>query len=239
MKLAAYYRVSTHEQADEGVSLKAQAERIKSWGAAMGHTIEMEFGDPGVSGGVPPMKRLGFKAAVDALERRKIDGLVGLSLDRFSRSVPDILAMVEKFNARDWHIISMRESLDTATATGKFTVTILAAVSELGRGIIGENTREGLAQVRREGRRYSRHVPFGKMLMTDGKLETCVAEMKFVEAAISLTNQGMEQYDIAAWLNEHLGPHPRMNAPWDTRRVTNLVRSAVRLGAMKRRSRGG
>lgn len=237
MRLIAYYRCSTFEQLNEGLSIQTQRARLAAWATACGHEIIAEAEDGGVSASIPPFDRPGFGGAVGALRNRKAEGICAVALDRIARSVTDTLELSEVFVKNEWSLLSMRESLDQKTATGRFTLTILAAAAELERGLAAERTREGLMQVRREGRRYSRHVPFGRTLMADGSLKPNPVEEQFLRTAIERAQEGMEQYDIAAHLNEHLGPHPRLNVAWNVRRVAGLMRSAVRLGLIPKKWR--
>jgi hypothetical protein len=84
------------------------------------------------------------------------------------RSVIDALALVTRFGRNEWALLSMREALDTSTAVGRFTLTILAAVAELERNMIGERTHDALMQLKAEGRRYCGIPPWGKKLGPDG-----------------------------------------------------------------------
>jgi site-specific DNA recombinase len=72
-------------------------------------------------------------------------------LDRLTRSVKDLCSLLELFEKRGVALISVAESLDTASAAGRLVITIMAAVSQWEREAIGERTRDALWHKRRSG----------------------------------------------------------------------------------------
>lgn len=80
------------------------------------------------------------------------DTLVVESFSRLSRSTKDLLDMVEKLTKMDVHLISLKEDLDTKTATGKMMLTVMSALSQFERDLIAERTKEGLKAARARGR---------------------------------------------------------------------------------------
>ncbi len=230
MRLILYTRVSSTEQATEGVSLDAQDERMKAWCSMMGHTPTVVIQDAGVSGSVPPAERPGFKEVIKGLHYKQADGVVISALDRVGRSVIDVLTLITDFDKKGWRIFSLRESLDTSTAVGKFTVTILAAVAELERGMISQRTKEGVAQLKRQGKRYSRSIPWGKQLGENDMLVDCPVEQEVVARLSGWIIEGTRnKVEIARRLNEwHY--HPRMKKPWTEDMVTRMFSIMKRQG---------
>jgi hypothetical protein len=131
VRLICYARVSSTEQAEEGVSLQSQRERIHAWAFAMGHTVVRDVEDAGVSGSIDPEKRAGFRSVLAALAEGHAEGVVAVALDRYSRTVLHMLGLAEKFRAEGWALNSLRESLDSTTTIGRFTLTILAGVAAI------------------------------------------------------------------------------------------------------------
>jgi len=80
------------------------------------------------------------------------DTLIVESFSRLSRSTKDLLEMVEKITKLGVHLISLKEELDTNTATGKMMLTVMSALSQFERDLIAERTREGLKAARSRGR---------------------------------------------------------------------------------------
>lgn len=84
------------------------------------------------------------------------DTLVVESFSRLSRSTKDLLDLVEKLTAMGVHLISLKEDLDTKTATGKMMLTVMSALSQFERDLIAERTKEGLKAARARGRQGGR-----------------------------------------------------------------------------------
>lgn len=135
-----YCRVSTLDQ-----SLDRQTDNIKAAGA------ERIFEE----------KISGAKAHRPELDRmlntlRAGDTLIVDSFSRLSRSTKDLLDMVERITDMGVSIISLKEKLDTTTATGKMMLTMLSALSQFERDLISERTVDGLKAARARGRKGGR-----------------------------------------------------------------------------------
>jgi DNA invertase Pin-like site-specific DNA recombinase len=98
-------------------------------------------------------KRDQLEAALDFV--RTGDVLVATKLDRLARSVADLLAIVARLEAKGvaLRVLSMGgQTVDTGTATGKLTLTMLGAVAEFERSLMLERQREGIAKAKGEGK---------------------------------------------------------------------------------------
>lgn len=83
---------------------------------------------------------------------REGDTLVVESFSRLSRSTKDLLEVVDRLKAMGVNLVSLKEQLDTTTATGKMMLTVLSALSQFERDIIAERTVEGLRAAKARGR---------------------------------------------------------------------------------------
>lgn len=95
-----------------------------------------------------------FEKMLSAL--REGDTLVVESFSRLSRSTKDLLEIVERLTQMNVNLISLKEQLDTTTATGRMMLTMLSALSQFERDIIAERTKEGLKAARVRGRKGGR-----------------------------------------------------------------------------------
>src|SRR5271155_6270871 len=166
MKAIGYVRVSTDKQAERGVSLDAQAEKIRAM--AVVHNAELleiivDGGESAKSLNRPGMARL--LALVDAGE---VQTVIIAKLDRLTRSVKDLCTLLERFERRSVALISVAESLDTGSAAGRLVLNIMTAVSQWEREAIGERTRDALRHKRSQGQRVG-NIPFGSRLGGDGQ----------------------------------------------------------------------
>src|SRR4051794_39164883 len=111
--LAAYTRVSTAGQAASGIGLAAQREAISAAAESGSFTIAEWFEDAGKSGSAM-RKRAGLQAALDAIKRGTVSGLVVAKVDRLGRSY-DVMALVAQAAKEGWRLLVLDVGLDTAT----------------------------------------------------------------------------------------------------------------------------
>ncbi len=83
---------------------------------------------------------------------REGDSVIVESISRFARNTKDLLELTEQLNNKQVQFISMKESIDTKTAAGKFMLTIFGAVAELEREYIKERQREGIEIAKEQGK---------------------------------------------------------------------------------------
>lgn len=131
-----YARVSTAEQ-----NLDRELDALKAYG------VERIFEEK-ITG--TTLNRPQFNKMM--LTLREGDTLVIESFSRLSRSTKDLLETVEKLNQMGVDIVSLKEKLDTTTATGKLMLSMISSISQFERDIIAERTREGLKASRARGR---------------------------------------------------------------------------------------
>jgi len=159
---AIYIRVSTEDQAKHGISLSAQEEALKNYASALGYEILKIYKDQGKSAkdikGRPEMKQM-----LEDAQNHKFQAIFIYKLDRFSRSLRDLIETIEKL--KDWGIdfISLQDKIETTSASGKLMFHIISAFAEFERNVAGERTKFSLNQKAREGNPVSR-APFGYKL---------------------------------------------------------------------------
>ena len=119
-----YARVSTDEQAREGVSLEAQVARIRAYAVAKELELVEVLTDDGISG--KTLDRPALRELVRRCERGEVGHVVVVKLDRLTRRTRDLLALVDDlFLARQIELHSVSESLDTSTPHGRFVLTLV------------------------------------------------------------------------------------------------------------------
>lgn len=80
------------------------------------------------------------------------DTVVIESLSRLGRSTKDLIELMELFNKKQVDLVSLKENINTTTATGKLLFTLISAISQFERDCIVDRTKEGLASARARGR---------------------------------------------------------------------------------------
>src|SRR5712672_3682590 len=151
MRTALYARVST---SDKGQDPEMQLRELREYCQRRDFTIAGEYVDVGVSGSKDSRPELN-KLMLDAA-KRKFDAVVVWRFDRFARSVSHLLRALETFRSVGIEFVSYSEAIDTSTAVGKMTFTVLGAVAELERSLIIERVRAGVRNARAKGKRLGR-----------------------------------------------------------------------------------
>jgi DNA invertase Pin-like site-specific DNA recombinase len=123
-----------------------------------------EYVDRGISGAKDRRPELD-KLMHDA-HKRHVDAVVVWKFDRFARSVSHLLRALETFNSLGIAFVSLSESIDTSTPAGKMVFTVLGAVAELERSLIGERVRAGLRNAKAKGISLGRP-PLKKLTATE------------------------------------------------------------------------
>ena len=83
---------------------------------------------------------------------RRGDTVIVESISRFARNTRDLLDLVERLTEKHVEFVSRKEAIDTTTPTGKFMLTVFAAVAELEREYILQRQREGIAIAKQQGK---------------------------------------------------------------------------------------
>ena len=83
---------------------------------------------------------------------REGDEVIIESLSRLGRSTKDLLNLIEEWNSQGVKLVSLKESIDTSTSTGKLLFTLMSAIAQFERDVIADRTREGLKSARARGR---------------------------------------------------------------------------------------
>jgi site-specific DNA recombinase len=156
MQVIGYTRVSTSEQAIDGVSLGVQAQKIRAYALVKDWTVAEVIRDEGVS--AKHLKRPGLERLLALVKTGEVGVVIVHKLDRLTRSVKDLNSLVELFEKKGVALVSLQESLDATTATGRLMMNLLASVSQWEREVIGERTREAMQHLKAHGQVYSRPV---------------------------------------------------------------------------------
>lgn len=135
-----YARISTEHQ-----SLDRQLDMLEKYGVDKIYNEKMT----GTTRNRPELEKL--------LERlTEGDTVVVESLSRLGRSTKDLISLMETFNSKGVNLVSLKESIDTTSSTGKLLFTLISALAQFERDVIADRTREGLASARARGRKGGR-----------------------------------------------------------------------------------
>ena len=230
----AYLRVSTVEQAEQGVSLDAQRAAVAAYCAMRGLDLVAVVEDAGVSAGTPLADRPGGAELVDAVARRRVSHVVAFKLDRLFRDAADCLTVTGEWDRRGvaLHLVDLGgATVDTSTAMGRFFLTVLAGAAEMERTLIRERTRAALAHKRNLGERVSGEAPFG-FRFVDGRCVADEAEQRILDLVARLRGDGLSLRKIAAELTRR-GLRTRRGTAYSGQGVQGLVAAADKRGGVK------
>lgn len=147
-RAALYARVSTNDQQ----TLAMQNRAMREYAIRRGWMIAMQVRE--VNSGAA--KREAREKLLEAARRREIDLVLVWRLDRWGRSVTDLLATLQELQHLGVGFVSLTEALDLTTPAGRAMAGLLAIFAEFEREILRERTRAGLAHARANGKRLGR-----------------------------------------------------------------------------------
>ncbi|MFO0575433.1 MAG: recombinase family protein [Polyangia bacterium] len=221
-----YVRVSTQEQATEGVSLDAQRDRLRTYCKVHGIKLIDIKADEGISGST--LDRPALQAALQMLRRGRANTLIVAKLDRLSRSLRDVCALVDElFSDERYHLLSLCGMVNTHSAAGRMVLMNLANYNQFEREMISERTRDALQHMKAQGVRLG-PAPYGYELSheVDDKgrrlLVPLAAEQEILRKIEAMRADKLSLRDIARRLNEENIP-ARRDGIWRPQRISIIL----------------
>ena len=201
-KAIGYIRVSTEQQALEGVSLQAQREKIEAYCKLQGLSLVDLIEDQGVSGAVSLCDRPGGIQIAASLKKHKARHVVALKLDRLFRDAADALTQTKAWDEQGigLHLIDIGgQSINTSTAMGRMFLTMMSGFAELERNLIAERTSIALQSMKARREVYCA-LPLG-YAGQNGKLIPIDEELRVVAEIREMRDDGKTLREIAENLN--------------------------------------
>jgi site-specific DNA recombinase len=223
MKGIGYVRVSTDEQAREGISLENQKAKITAYCELNDLDLVEIIEDAGKSG--KDLNREGIQSLLEKIKGRQIDAVIVYKLDRLSRRVKDTLTLMDLIEKKSVAFHSITERIDTKSAMGKFFLNIMASMNQWERDTISERTSDALQHKISKGERAGQ-IPYGWTLTEDGKtLVENPREQKAISLIYDLHDKGFSYRAICRELEaEHYEP---IGASWHHQTIKNILTKAA------------
>jgi len=222
-----YVRVSTQEQATEGVSLDAQRDKLRTYCRFHGIKLIDIKADEGISGGT--LERPGLQAALEMIRRGRANTLIVVKLDRLSRSLRDVCTLVEEFFSDErYHLLSLCGMVNTHSAAGRMVLMNLANYAQFEREMVSERTRDALRHILAQGVRLG-PAPYGYEFSNDvdadGRrlLVPLAHEQEVLRKIKGMRAEGLKLREIALRLNEAKIP-ARRDGVWRAQRLSIVLR---------------
>ena len=231
MRVAAYIRVSTEKQAEEGYSIAAQRERLRAYAYSQGWEIVQFYVDEGVS--AKDMNRPELQRMFKDMKNNLFDIVLVYKLDRLTRSVIDLDKMLREFNKYNVKFKSSTEIYDTTTATGRLFIRLVASMAQWERENLSERVSFGMEQKAKEGKwtiaippyRYDRD---GDNLVINE--EEAIIVRKIFDLYIS-GKYGMGK--IAKYLNTTTKCKTKAGSDWSANAIKYILTNPIYIGTMR------
>ena len=206
-RVIGYVRVSTDEQATSGAGLAAQRKAIRDEADRRGWDLVQVVGE---DAGAPSatLERAGLQGALEHLDRGEAEVLVVAKLDRLSRSVAQGAQVMDRAKRRGWSLVALDFGLDTTTPAGEMVANVILSTAQYERRLIGQRTKDALAEKRRQG------VVLGRPQVLDDALVERIAAMRASGASLRT---------VAATLNDEDVPTAHGGAQWHASTVKAVL----------------
>lgn len=194
MKLAAYLRVSTAMQAEEGLGLALQERAVRTWARSQGHRIVATYRDEGVSGANGLAERVGLLDAFDALRSGRAGGIVVARLDRLARDLVTQESLLreawnlgaEVFTTAPGEAVYLHRD-DPEDPSRQLVRQVLGAVSSYERAMVVARLRAGRRRKAERGGFAGGKVPYGyraeaRELVAEAGEQATLARMRALRA---------------------------------------------------------
>ena len=210
-------------QVRDGVSLAAQQERINAFAIATGRIIDELVVDEGIS--AKSLARPQLQRILEGVRKGNIGTVVVLKLDRLTRSIRDLGELLETFRKANADLVSVSESLDTSSASGRMVVNLLGVFGEFEREQVGERTSLALAYKRRAGEAYGPEA-FGFRRL-GATFERHAEEYPALMKALAMHDEGATLRSIGHWLTSAGFRPKRGGKQWYPATVRRMLTSRI------------
>lgn len=232
VKTGIYLRVSTEEQAKEGFSIHAQKEKLTSYANINDWDIYDFYIDDGISGknitDRPSIKRL-----IEDVKSGKVNNVLIYKLDRLTRSVKDLINLIELFEEHNCSFNSVTEKLDTSNAVGRMFIKIIGIFAEFERENLAERVSFGYEQKTREGNYTNTNGVNGyDYIIGSGELVVNEVEKDIVNRIFDLYLEGNSMLKIARKFNIEQVPTKR-GGDWSQSTIKSILTNPLYIGKIR------
>jgi len=222
-----YLRVSTADQAEHGVSLDAQKERLTAYAIANGLEVAGILRESAISGTIPLADRPEGEKLTQMVSSGQVRHVIALKLDRLFRSAVDALSTTAEWDKQGiaLHLVDMGgQSLNTGSAMGRMMLTMMAGFAQFERDLTAERTTSALAHKKANNQAYS-PTPYGKD--RDGeRLTDNTQEQGILRQMRKLRENGFSLRGIAEHLNSN-GIESKQGKQWHASTVSYILNNAI------------
>lgn len=227
-----YSRVSSEEQAQHGISIEAQRNILEGYAAMHTSTIRI-FEDAGFSG--KNTQRPGLQQLLAACRSGSVSAVVVWKLDRLSRSLRDTLTIIEDvLQPRNISLVSVTESIDTSTPSGRMMLNLLASFAQLEREQDSDRVVMAHKHLARDCKYLGGHVPLGYRIDQDKHYQLDPDSAPVVRRVFEMYLSRSGYTSILEYLNSYSFPGTR-KTPFGKSDLKNLLHNEIYSGTYVRR----
>lgn len=158
--------------------------------------------DEGISGsGDKTDKRNGYKSVLDGIKNDEIKTLVVISISRWGRNLGEIYKSVQLMEKKGVKFLSIKESIDTSSPYGRFTINLLSSLYEMELELIKDRVKDTL-RVKKQNRKVYSPTPYGFNRVGDDLIEN-PKEKKLMKKLLRLRDKGTSYGEITNFLNRN------------------------------------
>ncbi len=228
---AIYMRVSTEDQAKEGFSINAQKEKLTKYAELNDWDIHDYYIDDGISGkntkDRPEVNRL-----INDVKAGKIRNILVYKLDRLTRSVADLINLINLFESHNCSFNSQTEKIDTTNAVGRMFVKMLGIFAEFERENLAERVAFGYEQKTREGNYTNTNGVYGYNYIIGQGLEVNEEEKIIVKDIYESYLNGDSMLSICKELNKNKTPTKR-GGKWSQSTIRSILTNPLYIGNVR------
>ena len=229
LKTGLYLRVSTEEQATTGYSIEGQEDKLRAYAAIMNWDIVDIYIDTQSGKDIEGRKEI--KRMLKDVQSGRIKNIVVWKLDRLTRSIRDLLDIVDLLTENDCEFNSLIEKIDTTTATGRMFLKILGIFAEFERENLSERVRLGFERKTNEGYVVSSYkLAYGYTKIDSKNIDINREQANIVsEIYDKFYYQDYNYTQIANILNNHGVPSPT-NGHWAAAAIRYVLMNRIYAG---------
>ena len=227
IRVALYLRASTIKQSEEGYSLDYQRDKLIAYADVKDWSVVDEYEDAGESGRTT--KRPAFNRMVEDAKRKMFDAVLVYKLDRFSRSLQDLLNVINILQDHRVAVLSVTQSYDDSTPEVRLMRNMLGSFAQFESEMIGARVKDGMARRAKEGD-WNTSPPFGYDM--NGGLVVNKREKDIIEGVYKNYKNGDTMQYIANRLNE-MNIKSKWNKGWNPNSIRRILSNPIYIGKMR------
>jgi len=230
-----YIRVSTEEQVQEGFSIRAQMEKLKSYALLKDWEIYDIYADEGISG-KNIVDRPAINRLINDIKDGNVNNVLVFKVDRLTRSTKNLIELVDLFDKNDCAFNSLTESIDTDTPSGRMFLKIIGIFAEFERENLISRMKVGYERKVKEGYTLATHsISYGYHREKGQRIQKIISdEARIVKEIFSMyIDENKSMGKIAKILNERKIPTKSNGTTWSPSSIKRILTNPTYIGKVR------